>query len=223
MMRGIRWVTIATLWINGLFLVAEEGPTILAFGDSITEGGKTFVSYREVLIPKMKEMNLSFKFIGPKKDGASSHSGYGGKSTNSLLKVSKKIYKAHPADIVLIHSGHNSFSDQKPIPGIIKDTETILQNFREINPKVTVLLAQVIHAGKLPKYSYIPELNKELASLVERLLTKGFQVKLVNQANGFDWKTDTISDKVHPNLKGATKMADKWLAAMMPMLNRKMK
>jgi lysophospholipase L1-like esterase len=115
----------------------------------------------------------------------------------------------------MLHSGHNSFSKDKPVSGIVRDTEAIIKNVREINPNVTILLAQVIPAGKLPKYSYIPELNKELASLATRLSKRGYNVVLVNHANGFDWKTDTIKDKVHTNASGAKKMADKWMGALL--------
>ena len=52
----------------------------------------------------------------------------------------------------MIHSGHNGFSEDKPVHGIIRDTEAI------------------------------PELNKELASLSERLITKGYTILLVNHA-----------------------------------------
>ncbi len=104
------------------------------------------------------------------------------------------------------------------MPEIIRDTAAIIENIRKINPEVQILLAQVIPAGKLPKYTYIPELNKELESFAQGLLEEGLRIRLVNQADGFDWKTDTVSDKVHPNASGAKKMSDKWMAALLPAL-----
>jgi lysophospholipase L1-like esterase len=121
----------------------------------------------------------------------------------------------------MIHSGHNSFSKDKPVPGIIHDTEAMIDNIREINPDVIVLLAQVIPSGKLPKYSYIPELNQELSSLFGRLNKQWQSIILVNQAEGFHWKTDTVNDKVHPNASGAKKMAEKWIDALLPLLEKK--
>lgn len=205
----------------GLCVSAGEAPTILCLGDSITEGGKTFVSYRQILVPQLREKNIACKFIGPDRDSTSAHAGYGGKNTHFLATISSKIYSRYPADIVMIHSGHNSFSKDKPVPGIIRDTETIISNITKLNPNVHILLAQVITSGKLPKYSYIPELNKELDSLAVRLTKRGHNIILVNQADGFDWKTDTIKDQVHPNAAGAKKMADKWLVALLPALGHK--
>ena len=47
--------------------------------------------------------------------------------------------------------------------GIVAATEAMIRSVREANPKVVVLVAQVIPSGKLPKYAYIPELNEALA------------------------------------------------------------
>jgi lysophospholipase L1-like esterase len=201
--------------IAGLSVLNAETTTILAFGDSITALPN---SYRSVLVPKLKEKGIEHTFIGPEEDAISRHAGYGGASTNDLLKISKSIYDDYPADIVMIHSGHNSFSKDKPVPGIIRDTEAIIETFRGINPEVTILLAQVIPAGKLPKYAYIPELNRELEHLSKRLESKVSKVILVDQAGGFDWKTDTVEDKVHPSASGARKMAAQWMEALLPLL-----
>jgi lysophospholipase L1-like esterase len=211
----------AIICLAGSSAIAAEPTTILAFGDSITEGGHGFVSYRKPLVAELERRKLSFTFIGPEKDSTSAHAGYGGKNTRSLRAMSEDIYKKFPADIVLIHSGHNSFSKDKPVPGIVADTEGIIETLRTINPEVHILLAQVIPAGKLPKYAYIPELNQELARLARRLQKNGDRVTLVNLAEGFEWQLDTIGDKVHPSPSGAKKMAEKWLEALLPHLETK--
>lgn len=77
-----------------------------------------------------------------------------------------------------------------------------------------IFIAQVITSGKLAKYSYIPELNKQIYHLVEQLKIKGLPVKIVNQAKGFNWKIHCLTDKVHPNIKGAEVMADTWFNAI---------
>lgn len=177
-----------------------------------------FSGYRQFLIPALHEKGVAFRFIGPNEDAVSPHAGYGGRNTQYLLGISKEVYSQYPSDFVLLHSGHNSFNKDKPVPGILKATEEIIDNIHEINPNVTILLAQVILAGKLPKYSYIPELNKKLEILAERLVKEGYRVILVDQSDGFVWQTDTIEDKVHPNESGASKMAARWMSALLPLL-----
>ena len=106
-------VSITILFLTSISVLAEKTPTILTLGDSITEGGKGFVCYREILVPELRKKNIAFKFIGPKTDAVSAHAGYSGKNTGYLLSISKKTYRDYPADIVMIHSGHNSFSKDK--------------------------------------------------------------------------------------------------------------
>jgi len=202
-------------------LEAKEPKTILALGDSITQGGSSFTCYRQILVPALKQKGLSFKFIGPKKDAVSHHAGYSGKNTKYLLSIIKKVYSEYPANIVLIHAGHNNYAKDAPVSGIVSDTEKIIGIIRAQNPRVIILLAQVITSGKLPKYSYIPALNIELRKLTKRLLKKKYKIKLVALAKGFDWKVDTVKDKVHSSATGAKKMSDRWLAALISLLKKK--
>ncbi|MFT5130816.1 MAG: acyl-CoA thioesterase-1 [Rhodothermales bacterium] len=193
---------------------APDRKTILAFGDSITQRG-----YRHALLPKLKEAKASFRFIGPLSDKTSRHAGYGGKNTAHLRSIAERIYRRYPADVVLLHSGHNSFAKDDPVAGIVRDTQVIVETIHGINPDADILLAQVIIAGKLPKYSYIPALNSALAESAKRLRAQGHRVVLVNQAAGFDWRVDTEPDKVHPNSKGAEKIAATWLDPLLAALS----
>ena len=89
---------------------------------------------------------------------------------------------------------------------------------RRLNPKSIVFVAQVIPSGKLPKYSYIPELNLALATLVKELHRPEQPVYLVDLATGFDPEKDTIADLVHPNATGAEKIAQRWSEALIKVL-----
>ena len=187
--------------------------TILCLGDSITEGGKSFKVYRFPLDKLLKDAGFKYKFVGSKEnsqDGVSlKHNGYGGKNTQYLRDNIQEIYEANPADIVLIHSGHNSFAKDKPVSGIVAATKGIIKEIQKINPRALILIAEVIPSGKLPKYSYIPKLNKEL----KKLSVEPY-IMTVNVARNFDWKKETIADKVHPNSQGAQKMAQAWFEVL---------
>lgn len=195
---------------------------IMAVGDSITAGADFFSNYRHPLWEKLFAAGYVVEFVGTQtaetRVGPLAHEGYGGKNTEYLAETVPAHFHAQPADIVLLHSGHNHTVEEQPVPGIVAATERLIAGFRAVNPRVTVLLAQVIPAGKLPKYSYLPELNAALAVLAARLDAPGQRVALVDQATGFDWTTDTVADKVHPNARGAEKMAAVWFAALQKVL-----
>ncbi len=195
--------------------------TIMPVGDSTTEGNGG-VSYRYPLWEKLQAAGYFVEFVGSRQAetriGPLLHEGWGGHRAEFFAENMERLYKANPADIVLLHSGHNHFVEEKPVAGIVAATESIIATIQRINPQATILVAQVIPAGKLPKYSYIPELNSQLADLVKRLDPDQTKVILVNQADGFDIETDTVPDKVHPNPKGAEKMAQKWFETLVKVL-----
>lgn len=205
---------------------SEAAVTLMPLGDSITEGGAGFHVYRYPLMEKLRSAGYDVAYVGSKTTqpvsgsplGVLPHEGYAGQNIAFIRARFETLYRQNPADIILLHSGHNQFADQKPIPGLLTDTRAIIATARAINPKVIVLLAQVIPSGKLPKYSYIPEFNRALVALAAELNTKAQPVILVDQATGFDWTTDTIADQVHPNAQGAAKMASRWFAALTKVL-----
>jgi acetyl esterase len=201
---------------------AQQSYRVMPVGDSITEGGSSFSNWRYPLWEKVHSAGYLMEYVGSRKSpsriGDLFHEGYGGRDSAFLARTVPVSFKNHPADIVLLHAGHNHFADRKPVPGILRDTQSMIESFRRVNPKVVVLLAQPITSGKLPKYSYIPGLNASLAGLAKRLDHPSSRVIIVPHADGFDPANDTVADKVHPNRNGAEKMANRWFEAMVKVM-----
>jgi lysophospholipase L1-like esterase len=222
------WARLAAAFL-GLLLPAavmseQTVYRILPLGDSITEGGNAFSNYRYPLAKKLAAAGYRVEFVGSRTSasplGPLRHEGYGGKNAEFLARVMERNFPTNVADIVLIHAGHNYTNTEAPVRRIVAATESMIKTARRVNPKVTVLVAQVIPSGKLPKYEYIPELNVDLGKLATRLHTPAQPVLVVNMADGFDWQTDTIGDHVHPNASGAEKMAVKWFTTLTNVLER---
>lgn len=196
----------------------------MPLGDSITAGGKLFHSYRGPLARMLERSGFAVRWVGsqstPEDEPRLHHEGYPGKPAEFIAANIRELYSVNPADIILLHAGHNHTVEEHPVSTIVKSTEQIIQSTRKINPEVTLLLAQVIPSGKLPKYAYIPELNLQLKRLSEVATTQRSPILPVNQASGFDPVTDTIEDRVHPNRKGAEKMACVWFDALIDVLRR---
>ena len=225
-MKRLRTALTAMMILGTAFAAHAGSVTIMPLGDSITEGGGGFVAYRYPLAEKLRAAGFEVEFVGSKTTqakeksplGVLRHEGYSGQNIQFLANRFEELYRQNPADIILLHAGHNQFADAQPVPGMLVTTRRIIEAARAINPKVTILLAQVITSGKLPKYSYIPEYNAGLVGLAAEYDKPEQRVILVNQAEGFDWETDTISDKVHPSARGAEKMAAKWFEALQKVL-----
>lgn len=203
--------------VPGMSAGKQHTVTIMGIGDSITEGGAAFTSYVYPLWEMLMQGGYTqCEFIGPKQSacrtGNIRHCGYSGKNVEYLESLVDSVYSRYPADIVLLHAGHNHFVEEKPVAGMMKSYRHIVDCIHGINPKCTVVIAKVITSGKLPKYSYIPELNDSIEQWVNRCGSK--RLRMVDMAEGWDWKTMTIHDHVHPNAKGAGLMASKWYAML---------
>ncbi len=194
--------------------------TIMGLGDSITEGSDYFHSYLYELWKRLYAAGYQFEFIGPRAQknciGVIKHCGFSGKSAEFLDSKIDSIYRQYPADVVLLHSGHNHFAKEQPINGIINAQKSIIHKIHAINPEAKIIVAQVIQSGKLPKYSYIPELNKQIKLMVKQIHNPN--VVLVDQSKHFDWKKHSIKDKVHPNYEGAEQMAKVWYKKLIKIL-----
>lgn len=194
----------------------EKRFTILGLGDSITEGGETFHSYLYPLWERLFTAGYNADFIGPRQSetriGMIHHYGNSGKPVEFLEARIDSVYRRYPADIVLLHAGHNHFVEQKPVDGIIRAYDSIIRKIHAVNPRAHIFLAQVTPSGKLPKYAYIPELNQRIAAFVSSAKNK--RLHLVDMATDHDYRTMTIHDLVHPNDLGADRMADRWLEAI---------
>ncbi|MFT3822815.1 MAG: GDSL-type esterase/lipase family protein [Chitinophagaceae bacterium] len=194
--------------------------SILGLGDSITEGSSEFFSYLFPLDSMLKQAGYQPRFIGTRRSVLNGdtlyHSGFGGKTAEYLAAHVDSIYTVCPADIVLLHSGHNHFREEKPVPGILQAQLTIIQTIKKINPAVKIFVAGVITSGKLPKYEYIPELNIAIQKMVDSFNDP--HVVFVDQSKQWNWADYTIQDKVHPNRTGAQVIAANWFKAMTPLL-----
>jgi beta-glucanase (GH16 family)/lysophospholipase L1-like esterase len=218
----IQWAGEVTDRIDGTFMEVDyvrvyrkksDRPVrIMGMGNSLTEGSATHQTYLYPLRDILAAAGYNAEFIGPRENRFNAHpvrhAGFSGRTAEFLESVTDSIYRIYPADIVLLHAGHNHFDTEKPVSGIVVANRSIINKILNINPSAKIFVAQVIEVGKLPKYSYIPELNDSLAAMVSALYDP--RVVLVNQAAGFDWKIHTIEDKVHTNDAGAKQMAQTW-------------
>ena len=223
---------------RGFFVATASQPRarILCLGDSITEGNSTMVVYKGPLYDKLTTAGYRFEYVGSKSSAYTSptygaltlkHEGYSGQNCTQIASTFTTNSPLYPADIVIIHAAHNlniaeavltPTQEAAIVTTVENATRSMIQTARTTNPAVKVLLAKVIPSGKLPKYSYIPAVNVRLGEIAAELNAPTQPVISVDQAAGFDWTTDTITDKVHPNAAGGEKMAQKFFDALIPLL-----
>jgi hypothetical protein len=215
---------------------------IMPLGDSITATGCT----RGYLWRKLIESGRArLDFVGSRntvRDCALTsfdrdHEGHGGYLVSDLVKRTSTgrppgadpadLYVAsaadlatwfdgRPADIVLMHFGSNDLWSDRPPSAILAAYSAILQRLRAANPRVRLLVAQIIPLDP-QGCRQCPERVRRLNALVPGWAaahdTAASRVQVVDQWTGFDVAADT-KDRVHPNQRGAAKMAARWFEAV---------
>jgi hypothetical protein len=174
----------------------------------------------------LTDAGYDYEFVGSKSNTLEGvtlrHEGYSGQNAAQVASYLEGTFPGNIADIVLIHAGHNYdatvTNESTIIDWVDAATRSMISTARTNNPNVTILLAQVVTSSKLPKYSYITNLNVRIASIATELHTSEQPVILVDQADGWDPVADTVTDMVHPTQQGAIKMANKWFDALASIL-----
>jgi acyl-CoA thioesterase-1 len=208
--------------------IAPLGPVkIMPLGDSITESYQGLHSYRFFLWRIAIGKGYRIDLVGSQRgvhDGAPAnrdfdmdHEGHWGwRADEVLAQIHGWVSNASP-DFVLIHLGHNDLCQGKGIADTVNNVATIIDEIRIFNPKVRVLLAQVI-ASSQPCHSEIPLYNAELVTLAAAKSRPESPVIPVDQYRDFEPASMTW-DGVHPNAKGEARMADRWFEKLEPLLD----
>ena len=202
---------------------------IMPLGDSITQGDDRHNSYRRPLWQKLRQASFDVDFVGtfntqfgggrpPMPDFDLDHQGEWGREAFAVLPKVQGYAEAVKPDIVLLHLGTNDIrSTRSTVAETLVTLSEIIDVLRRVNPSVTILLASIIPAGDLHAAN-LQALAAEIPALAIRKTTAASKVVLVDQNTGFDGKLDTY-DGVHPNEGGEEKMAQKWFAALQPILS----
>ena len=214
---------------GGSSLPSDRAIKIQPLGDSITQGryvpeDPTWIeyTYRRPLWLKLKAANYNVDFVGsldtqlggvrdPRyNDFDFDHEARYGISLAEVLQKIDEYMADYTPDVSLIHLGTN---DRGTADVRIANMEKLIGKLREHNPRIVILVAQIIRAGGEGAL-----FNTKLPALAQRLSTVASPIVVVNQAEGF-LASDTVPlNGIHPNPSGSEKMATKWYDALVKLL-----
>jgi lysophospholipase L1-like esterase len=210
---------------------------ILPIGDSITQGGRADraeYTYRYPLFYKLKEAGHDVNFIGslrtglsgdfkwPDKNGVAfdlDHEGHYGWKTAAVrdkLAEWSATWGAVP-DIALIHLGTNDRESKDYNADVAQPLKDMVAFLRTKNPRVAVLIGHLNFNDEqaVAIRNIVDAAAKEISAKESPVMTvatyEGWNPDPAQaESDTFDW--------AHPNERGQVKLADKWLAAMQPLL-----
>ena len=197
---------------------------LLPLGDSITQGKAGHWTYRRDLEAALAGEGCAFDFTGRKVGPESgpglplsdrNHEGHSGLRTDQVLAwMTSWLRDTAPPDWALVHIGTNDVLQGTGIAAARTNISGIIDKLRTANPRVGILLAQVI--PNLPaNESDVVALNDAIAALAAQKHNASSPVVLVDQYSGYSTFSHNY-DQIHPNDAGEAKMAQRWLDALLP-------
>lgn len=202
---------------------------LMPLGDSITQTNSAHLGYRYRLWEKLQQNGVDLNFVGSMHANYSGspsypdpafdrdHEGHWGWRADALLQKLPGWLASYTPGIVLIHVGTNDVDQGQSNESTIADIAGIIDALRQKNPHVAILLAQLIPTADAAARERIIDLNGRIPDLASAKTTADSPVRVVDQFSGFNAATDTF-DGVHPNEQGERKMADRWYAALQPLI-----
>jgi lysophospholipase L1-like esterase len=198
---------------------------IMPLGDSITQSLTPQNSYRYYLWHLLLSQNYLVDFVGSRNgvgggppanpDFDMDHEGHAGWRADEILRAIQVWAMDVTPDIVLLHIGTNDLCQGQSVASTVIDIGDIVDVLRTVNPRIHILLAQLIPmAGDCG----IAMLNAKLPALVADKDRAESPLTLVDQYTGFDPSTMTV-DGSHPNAIGDSHMADRWFEKLAPVLD----
>ncbi|KAH8688004.1 SGNH hydrolase-type esterase domain-containing protein [Tricladium varicosporioides] len=220
-------VKLLNLGVVTLFASAVTAQTTklryMPFGDSITE----IVCWRGLVWTQLQAAgykNVDFVGSGTNQNSAGckttsydkDNEGHSGFLAIDIANKKQLVdwLKKNPADLITMHLGTNDIVQQsKKTDDIIAAFSTLIQQMRDSNPKMKIIVAQIIPIGIGSSNTAIQALNKAIPAWAASKNTTQSPIWVVDQYTGFS--TSDLRDGVHPNEAGDTKMAAKWMPALL--------
>ncbi len=189
----------------------------MPLGDSITQDNY----YRPLLRKDLAAAGCRVDFVGSATDTVNTpedpeHEGHGGFRADEIAAGTKGWVAEAKPDIVMLHVGINDFWNNEDPASTLADISAILDGIAAAAPGSTVLLAQILPGDGIE--AQVTELNAGLRPLAVNN-TRDLTIELVDQFAGVDAtpQADTV-DGTHPTAAASQKMADRWEAALVPLL-----
>ncbi|KAI5864016.1 carbohydrate esterase family 3 protein [Durotheca rogersii] len=193
----------------------------MPFGDSITE----IICWRSKLWQKLKGTEWgSVDWVGSGKGENNcrdteydrDNEGHSGFLAIDIANRRQLVgwLQQNPADVITMHLGTNDIVQQnKPVNDIITAFTTLVGVMRDSNPRIKIVVAQIIPMGFGNFNTQIQNLNRAITPWAQGLNKTESPIWVVDQFTGFSGSSD-LRDGVHPNDSGDNKMTNVWYPAI---------
>ncbi|MDZ7362854.1 MAG: Ig-like domain-containing protein [candidate division KSB1 bacterium] len=221
-MKPQRFFLRTILLCLGLATAVAGQVRIMPLGNSLTDGdgSSNGGGYRFHLYNALTNANIDFDFVGALQGGTgfadTDHEGHGGFRADQLDV--QTYLTNNPADAVFLEIGTNDISFGESAAQVKTDIEAVVDAIHNFDAKIEIYLGTLIpRKDDNARQAVTDALNALLPGLVSAKSSAGYRIFLVDHAARFkanpNWKTELMSDDLHPNDAGYGLMAQEWFTS----------
>ncbi|GAB1313651.1 SGNH hydrolase-type esterase domain-containing protein [Madurella fahalii] len=193
----------------------------MPFGDSITE----IICWRSKLWNRLQTTEwASVDFVGSGRGENNcrdsrydrDNEGHSGFLAINIANQRQLVgwLQRNPADVITMHLGTNDIVQQnRAVTDIIAAFTTLVTQMRDHNPRIKIVVAQIIPLGLGNFNARVQQLNAAIVPWAQQQNKTESPIWVVDQYTGFSGTADN-RDGVHPNDSGDTKMMNVWYPAL---------
>ncbi|MFC1414795.1 ricin-type beta-trefoil lectin domain protein [Streptacidiphilus sp. N1-1] len=183
---------------------------LMPLGDSITwgVGSPSGNGYRSFLWDRLAAEGHSSDFVGSGRNGTMAdpdNEGHSGWRIDQIAGIADSVMARYQPNVVTLEIGTNDLNGNYQVPTATDRLSALIDQITNDTPGVTVLVGTLIVSTSGTEEQYRQAFNTKLPAIVQAKQAAGRHVRLVDMSA---LTAADLSDTLHPNDNGYSKMAD---------------
>jgi lysophospholipase L1-like esterase len=189
---------------------------LMPLGDSITwgVGSPSGNSYRGFLWNQLAAEGHALDFVGSGRNGSMSdpdNEGHSGWRIDQIDGITDSVLAAYRPNVVTLEIGTNDLNGNYQVATATDRLSALIDRITNDAPDATVLVGTLIVSTSGTEEAYRPAFNAKLPGIVQAKQAAGKHVRVVDMSA---LTAADLSDSLHPNDSGFTKMANAFNSAV---------
>ncbi|KIF71533.1 ricin B lectin [Streptomyces sp. AcH 505] len=189
---------------------------VLPLGDSITwgVGSPSGNSYRGYLWNELAAEGHALDFVGSGRNGPMSdpdNEGHSGWRIDQIDSIADSVLARYRPNVVTLEIGTNDLNGNYEVPTAPARLSALIDRITNAAPDATVLVGSVIVSTSAGEEASRPAFNATIPGMVSAKQAAGKHVRFVDMSA---LTAADLSDALHPNDNGFSKMADAFNAGI---------
>jgi lysophospholipase L1-like esterase len=183
---------------------------LMPLGDSITwgVGSPSGNSYRGFLWNELAAEGHTLDFVGSGRNGPMSdpdNEGHSGWRIDQIAGIADSVLAQYRPNVITLEIGTNDLNGNYQVPTAADRLSALIDQITADAPDATVLVGTLIVSTSGTEEQYRPAFNARIPGIVQAEQAAGKHVRLVDMSA---LTAADLSDALHPNDNGFSKMAD---------------